>query len=159
MNREILFKAKKINNGMWVEGGHCECAETTYCCKEDYERNPVPIHHYIAVEKMTDWGLPNELTLQEVKPDTICQYTGLKDKNGKKVFENDIIKNIFGKAYAPVRFGKYQNCFDSTSADHVGFYVDWNEKYDFRKDLGYWIDMVDAEVVGNVFDNPELLEG
>ena len=57
--------------------------------------------------------------------------------------------------YAPVKFGEYQSCFDSTTTCHVGFYVDWDEKKDFRKDLGYWIKMIDAEVVGNIHDKPE----
>lgn len=88
----------------------------------------------------------------------ICQYTGLTDKSGKKIWEGDIIKYHFGEVYAPVKFGEYQSCFDSTSTCHVGFYVDWDKNHNFRKDLGYWIKLVDAEVVGNIFDNPELLE-
>lgn len=40
----------------------------------------------------------------------------------------------------------------------VGFYVDWSESRNYRKDLGYWINMVNAEVVGNIFDNPELIK-
>ena len=78
----------------------------------------------------------------------------LSDKN----YIYDIIKYHFGEVYAPVKFGEYQSCFDNASTIHVGFYVDWNENHDFRKDLGYWIKLVDAEVVGNIFDNPELLE-
>lgn len=90
-----------------------------------------------------------------VDSDTICQYTGLTDKKGRKIWENDIIKYHYGDYYAPVKFGEYQSCFDSTTTCHVGFYVDWDEKRDFRKDLGYWIKMVDAEVVGNIHDKPE----
>ena len=50
--------------------------------------------------------------------------------------------------------------FDSSKTEHVGFYVDWSGKYTkrYRKDLGYWTNMVNAEVIGNIFDNPELLE-
>ena len=90
-----------------------------------------------------------------VDSDTICQYTGLTDKKGRKVWENDIIKYHYGDYHAPVKFGEYQSCFDSTTTCHVGFYVDWDEKRDFRKDLGYWIKMVDAEVVGNIHDKSE----
>lgn len=90
-----------------------------------------------------------------VDSDTICQYTGLTDKKGRKIWENDIIKYHYGDYYAPVKFGEYQSCFDSTTTCHVGFYVDWDEKRDFRKDLGYWIKMVDAEVVGNIHDKSE----
>ena len=89
---------------------------------------------------------------------TICQCTGLKDKNGKLIWENDIIKYHFGNAYAQIRYGAYQSCFDSQKTEHIGFYVDWSESRNYRKDLGYWINMVSAEVIGNIFDNPELLE-
>lgn len=96
-----------------------------------------------------------------VDPETICQCTGLKDRNGKLIFENDIVKDLFSDTAAPIRYGSYQSCFDSTKVEHVGFYVDWSGKYNknYRKDLGYWIHMVDAEIIGNAIDNPELLEG
>lgn len=97
----------------------------------------------------------------EIRPETICQCTGLKDKNGKVIWENDIVKDLFSDTAAPIRYGSYQSCFDSTKVEHVGFYVDWSGKYNknYRKDLGYWIHMVDAELIGNTIDNPELLEG
>ena len=84
----------------------------------------------------------------------------MKDKNGKLIWENDIVKDLFSDACAQIKYGGYQSCFDSTKVEHIGFYVDWSGRYSkrYRKDLGYWINMVDAEVVGNVFDNPELLE-
>lgn len=50
--REILFKAKRKDNGKWVEGYYYKMSETTYCFKEDYERKPVSEHHYILQERM-----------------------------------------------------------------------------------------------------------
>ena len=94
----------------------------------------------------------------EIDPSTICQCTGLKDKHGNLIWENDIVKYHFGEEYAPIKYGVYQSCFDSTKTGHCGFYVDWPENVNKRKDLGYWINMVDAEIAGNIFDNPELLE-
>lgn len=94
----------------------------------------------------------------EIIPDTICQFTGLCDKNGNKIWENDIIKYHFGEIYAPIKYGYYQNCFDSQKTEHLGFYVDWAGGKCLRKDLGYWIDMVYAMPVGNIFDNKELLQ-
>jgi len=82
----------------------------------------------------------------------------LKDKNGNLIWENDVIKHHFGDLYAQIRYGAYQSGFDSQKTEHIGFYVDWSEGRHYRKDLGYWINMVNAEVVGNIFDNPELLE-
>lgn len=155
--REIIFKAKRVDNGEWVEGYYYKMSETTYCFKEDYERKPVPEHHYILQERMTDWGLPNQIVQIEVDLRTLCQFTGLCDKNENKIWENDIIKYHFGEIYAPIKYGYYQNCFDSQKTEHIGFYVDWTGDKYLRKDLGYWIDMVYAIPVGNIFDNPELL--
>ena len=68
-------------------------------------------------------------------------------KNGK------IVKKRYGRAKRSLqlrlRIYRYRR------GCHVGFYVDWDEKRDFRKDLGYWIKMVDAEVVGNIHDKSE----
>ena len=139
MNREMLFRAKHIH---------------AMDSNEHLDRTWV--HGYLGDENyIYDKSLEGEFLVDE---NTICQYTGLTDKSGKKIWEGDIIKYHFGEVYAPVKFGEYQSCFDSTSTSHVGFYVDWDEKHNFRKDLGYWIKLVDAEVVGNIFDNPELLE-
>lgn len=91
---------------------------------------------------------------------TICQCTGLKDKNCKLIWENDIVKDLFSDACAQIKYSSYQSCFDSTKTEHVGFYVDWSGKCTkrYRKDLGYWINMVNAEVIGNIFDDPELIK-
>lgn len=90
-------------------------------------------------------GIPHDISIIQ---DTICQCTGLKDKNGKLIWENDIVKDLFSDACA------------RTKTEHVGFYVDWSGKCTkrYRKDLGYWINMVNAEVIGNIFDNAGLLE-
>ena len=139
MDREILFRAKKVDGGEWVEG---------YLLKNHGL-------YFLYDIKNADTCRQNNYLIEE---DTICQYTGLTDKNGKKIWENDVIRYYSGEVYAPVKFGEYQNWFDSTSTCHVGFYADWNEKYGIRKDLGYWINIANVEVVGNIFDNSELLE-
>lgn len=148
--RDILFRGKRIDNGEWVEGFYYKMAETTYCFKEDYERNPVPEHHYILQERMTDWGLPNQIIQIEVDPETICQYTGLNDKNGNKIFENDILKaHLDDECQEAVSFEK----------------VEWNGFGWVLHEPGCidreYIDPFDLEnfaVAGNSFDNPELLQ-
>lgn len=136
MKDRCLFKAK-ICNGKWV-AGFLHCKENKW---------------YISNKA----GAPFAF---EVRPDTICQCTGLKDKNGKLIWENDIVKDLFSDACAQIKYGSYQSCFDSTKTEHVGFYVDWSGKCTkrYRKDLGYWINMVNAEVIGNIFDDPELIK-
>ena len=151
MNREILFKAKRLDNGKWVEGYYCKLDETTYCISEDYERYPVPTHHYILHEAMTDWGLPNRFLQFEINPDTLCQFTGLTDKNGKKIWENDICdrKEKYPEIVAynkgdwqldySYAFGKEMH----SNACNLGFYA-------YERNC--------VEVIGNIFDNADLLE-
>lgn len=152
--REILFKGKRIDNGEWVEGYYYKMSETTYCFKEDYKRNPVPEHHYILQERMTDWGLPNQIVQIEIDSKTLCQFTGLCDKNGKKIWENDIIKTVLD-IYAHVKFGLYTTGFALEECNQ-GFYVDFSVKTYLRHELGYWNNKV--EVRGNIFDNRDLLQ-
>lgn len=139
MKDRYLFKAKRADNGKWVQGYLYGIWEKRYIL----------------------WGMTNDVpNMIEVDPSTICQCTGLKDKNGNLIWESDIVKDLFSDACAQIKYGSYQSCFDSTKTEHVGFYVDWSGKYTkrYRKDLGYWINMVNAEVIGNIFDNVELLE-
>ena len=137
MGDRYLFKAKRLDNHYWILG-------------------------FLSVNKTGKYFIRpicgSALSSEEVDKNTICQCTGLKDRNGKLVWENDIIKYHFGELYAQIRYGAYQSCFDSKKAEHIGFYVDWSESSNYRKDLGYWINMVNAEAVGNIFDNPDLLE-
>lgn len=146
--REILFKAKRIDNGEWVEGFYVRQEETSYCFKEDYERHPENTKHYIAFDMMTDWGLLNKHLIAEIDPETLCQYTGMKDKNSNRIWENDIVR--------------IENSMD----DGIGniefyggmWYVD-GEPSNTLYDIIEYDDIVEMEVVGNVFDNPELMKG
>lgn len=153
MENRCFFKAKRKDDGEWVIGNRIDDGVT----------GQVFIHAVGNSVNESD-KVGEEGCLQfvafEVAPSTICQCTGLKDKNGKLIWENDLVKDLFSDTIAPIRYGSYQNCFDSTKTENVGFYVDWSvtDKKYMRKDLGYWINMVDAEVIGNTFDNPELLE-
>ena len=147
--REILFKAKQIDNGEWIEGSLIDLdIDSGYCyIVQPYKKASILPIIFLITDRM-----------KLVDPETLCQFTGLCDKNGKKIWENDIIKYHFGEIYAPIKYGYYQNCFDSQKTEHVGFYVDWTGDKCLRKDLGYWIDMVYAMPVGNIFDNKELLQ-
>ena len=144
--REILFKAKSIQTGEWIEGIPIKTHLGLFI---SFEENP----HYCS-----QYGYMEIDDILMVDEKTLCKFTGLCDKNGNKIWENDIIKYHFGEIYAPIKYGCYQNCFDSQKAKHIGFYVDWSDDKCLRKDLGYWINMVDAVPVGNIFDNPELLQ-
>lgn len=147
--RENLFKAKRKDNGEWIEGSLIDLdIDSGYCYIVPAFKN--------ASTLPINWLIADRMIL--VDPETICMFTGRCDKNGKRIWENDIIKYHFGEIYAPIKYGCYQNCFDAQKTEHVGFYVDWTDDKCLRKDLGYWIDMVYAMPVGNIFDNPELLQ-
>lgn len=95
-----------------------------------------------------------------VYTDTLGQYTGLTDKDGRKAFEHDVIMHHFSYAVGVIKYGEYRNQWgDDSYTGHVGFYVDWvtGEEHKFlRKDLGYWLKT--TQIVGNIHDNPELME-
>ena len=148
--REILFKAKRKDNGEWVEGYYCKISETTYAFAEDYEKHPIPVHHYILQESMTDWGLPNKFWQYEIDPETLCQYTGLKDKNGNRIWENDVVKDDNKLLLGTV-------IWLQDDYDYMGWFLDDENlvEPEMMKET-MWRD---CEVLGNLFDNPELLGG
>ncbi len=105
-----------------------------------------PILH----ETMTDWGLPNRFLQFEIDPSTICQCTGLTDKNGKKIWENDIC----------YRKEKYPEIVTYNEGDwQLDYsYVFGKEMHTDACNLGFYVcERNCVEVVGNIFDNSDLL--
>lgn len=159
MTREILFKAKlkdwKTNpvQNKWVEGFYLQREETTYCVMEDYERNRVKTLHFIAAECTTDWGLPNDFRLYEIDPDTLCQYTGINDKNDNKIWEHDIvIINDDVKESFRVNDGEVHYIGGSFLIGNGNGMIN---SLMTIVDIYY---VLRGEVIGNVFDHPELLK-
>ena len=137
--REILFKARRIDNGDWVEGYY------VYCRKRHYIL-PMLNKSIGFDEREDEWV--------KIDPETLCQFTGLCDKNGNKIWENDIVL-VAENVYSTVKFGLYHET-SKRERTHQGFYLESMDKYYYREELGYWAKK--SVVVGNVYDNLELLE-
>lgn len=119
--REILFRAKRIDDGEWIEGLLC-------------------------------YNIYSHLSIQPTKEENCCpilmasigQFTGLTDKNGKKIFEGDIVKGAWNTVFQVV----YDDCY-------LGFRA--KEKDGFHNCIDYYgLDRL--EVIGNIHDNPQLLK-
>lgn len=146
--REILFKAKRVNSGEWVEG---------YYLRDQYHIGGKDIIFY---RKDSDRFT---VYTDRIDIETLCQFTGLCDKNGKKIWEGDIISYQRDNDDCPFpnkdtkkRFGKvfYQG-FRSTFAIGMGR----NGSRSINDDLWKYVQNGNrVEVIGNIFDNKELLQ-
>ena len=153
--REIIFRGKRLDNGEWAEGYLYEHEPALVgIVSENYV--PEPSKWFIARTGFADWNMPRPVEFVGVDPSTVGQYTGLCDKNGKKIFEGDIVDasnewwNSAGRAGhdSPVILVEWEN-------DLCGFEPFAN--YDC--DCGVYINAKNCEVLGNIYDNPELLKG
>ena len=134
MQDRYLFKAKRIDNGEWIQGYVVQTVEGSYIV--------IPYKHSTILGKGS---------IIEINPSTICQCTGLKDKNGKLIWENDICDR---KEEHP-EIVKYNE-------------GDWTLDYSYSKgkesgycycNLGFYaFEREYVEVIGNIFDNKDLLK-
>ena len=146
--REILFRGKRMDNGKWAEGYLYEHEPALVGIVSE---NDVPESSkwFIARTGFADWNMPRPVEFVEIDPSTVGQYTGLKDKNGKRIFEGDIVKT--DKFSEPNK--QYIIKYDLQFGAFIG-----QDRYNC-----YFVtfdgDSDEFEVIGNIHDNPKLLKG
>ena len=154
--REILFRGKRTDNKEWTYG------------------SPIFQDSYVLIRFWNSEEFEYEEYL--VAPESISEYTGIVDKNGKKIFEGDIVKcqERFDRPYSKNRKSKrhigvveykirkgdrFYNPETNEWDRHMEYGAEWIVKVeDYGKFIhGAWGDFFDCEVIGNVYDNPELI--
>ena len=151
--REILFRGKRLDNGEWIEGsltlpncilrnGEIFLEGKAYICPKLHS---IKVDEYCRYERIL-YGF------REVDPATVGQYTGLCDKNGKKIFEGDILagESLNGDTYT-CGFAKYGEFNCSCCEGVYGWYLT-------DGDIRMLEEPCSLFVIGNIHDNPELLE-
>lgn len=132
---EILHKAKDIKTGEWVEGYYCRYQP--HASEEKYVHGIVPIY-------------ASALYIIEVNPETVCAYTGMKDKDGKRIWENDIFTgdrlNIGVDRKYLIKYSEEESCLKIKE-------FEYGEEYYANKTV-----LKKFKIESNLFDNPELLE-
>lgn len=139
--REIKFRGKRIDNGEWVYGFAYEHEPPLQCFSPTEEKSK----WYIAKTAFADWNMPRQVEFVEVDPNTVSQYTGLKDKNGKEIYEGDILRTTVGDGFV---------YYDDRIC---GYGVKYN-KVDCNLFLDFFMKKVPLLIIGNIHDSPELLK-
>lgn len=167
--REILFRGQRADNDEWVIG--------YYVQKQDPLLVGVTYHYILTQEKDNCGCLMSTVSWYKVIPETVGQYTGLSDRNSKKIFDGDIVKTQerYDRPYSKNRKSKrHVGVVEYQIRSGSGFYNSETGKWDRYMEYeaewivkvqdygkfthGSWGDFWDCEVIGNIHDNPELLE-
>ena len=141
--REVLFRAKRLDNGEWVEGNLIFSNDA----EEGWEAIIIPITNSNMFTKGETKGNLGFENWHMVDPKTVCQYTGMTDRNGKKIWENNIVQMFYrdgGTDTGTIRYTEQCARFQYYEAGEIGYGIDIT---------------CDMEVIGDIFDNPELLKG
>lgn len=136
--REILFRGKRCNENEWAYG---------FYVKADRHWHERGVHKdWIVCGAISNGGWFNMQDKYAVKPETLGQYTGLKDKDGKWIFEGDVVRGID-------RLNKGLKIYGYISHENGSFVIVGDFMTHYR-----WLDY-EVEIIGNIHDNPELIGG
>lgn len=151
--RQIIFRGKRKDNGKWIYGWYI---------KANIHWHKYGVHKdWIVCNAIQNGGICNVIGRYAVIPETVGQYTGLTDKNGNRIFEGDIVVT---------RYINGEICsIGDIQFDYGVFGAEWTIHKEHKTMVGCWgqlhnlrrldDDIINhIEVIGNIYDNPELLE-
>lgn len=150
MKREIKFRGYDPDTKRWYYGSLVKQNKTTYVTSEDYDQNPSNTEWFILWDEMTDWCLPNRHLQGSVDPKSIGEYTGLHDKNGREIYEGDIVRT------GEDNIGDPDQMIGQVIMREGSWLIE-NEKKQEAVDL--FSEITSREVIGNIFEDKQLLEG
>ena len=131
MNDRYLYRAKRTDNGEWVEGDLVHSV---------YKINDTCVGKY-----------GSNVGMHQVDESTICQCTAVPDRDNTIMFENDVVRESNG-VRGVIRFGRYGD-----EKTDYGFYIEWEKSQPYwRNDIYFWQN--ELRVIGSYIDNPELLD-
>ena len=125
--REIKFRGKRVDNGEWVVGDI--------------------VHHDGVISYIGQHFYDGAMIMRDLQPETIGQFTGLHDKNGKEIYEGDIL------------FDTVTGNFATVEVLNGNFYVNWGDWPDWSWEEMACDHLDRLEIIGNNYENPELLRG
>jgi len=168
---EIEFRGRCYTSGRWIFG-HYVKHKARQPCPVDDDYGPDNILHYIFISEHADWNMPRQLKGIKVHPETISQYTGLKDRSDRKIFAGDFIMRRNTESTGIENEITYLVAFENGAFvmkrkdSYYPYRFDY-EGYSLHKDHSMLQQFNEEapwtngsyEVIGNIHDNPELLEG
>lgn len=167
-DRSFLYRAKTLDTQKWVIG-YIYDNTPLYCFKEDADRLGKEI--YILTPGFADWGMPRPMEKYRIDPKTICKYINYLDSNKNKIFENDIVSfgSTNGHIYHQelIWFNNEIQAMTAVPLDEIeyngwDYYNNKYNKFNYETFCAMlqdpWGDYSKIEIIGNIFDNPELIK-
>lgn len=155
--REIKFRGYDLEDKRWRYGAYIKHIDVTPCmftCEEEAEIfYKEHTKHLIAFDGFSDWWMPRGIDVcTSIDPESIGQFTGLIDRNKKEIFEGDLIKFT---SLIPVdeKLCKLEAKIGKVVFEECAFWLNFKEESMFL-----WVEGIEYEVVGNIYEDPELWE-
>lgn len=149
MPREIKFRGYDVDTKKWYYGGYTKFDKVTLCMATEKEVKDNE-EYLILFQGFSDWNMTKPSHMADVDPESVGQYTGLKDKYGKEIYEGDILRDR--ESIVTIDFINGMFIAKYRTMNNL-----WKEYGSLHRYLCDYEDS--ANVIGNIYENPELLEG